>query len=76
MKTHLAPFSAHSISKRIPPRKKKKYGERKRGEGGAPERSGGAGAAFESHHGLQCVQFSIASPRARRVAGHSVFLLK
>jgi len=56
--------------KKNPPRKKKKHGERKRGEGGAPT-SGRRWAAFQSHRELQCVQFGIASPRARRVAGHS-----
>jgi len=58
------------------PREKEKAWKGGNGARADAPTSGRRGAALESHHGLQCVRFGIASPRARRVAGHSGLLVK
>jgi len=63
-----SPVSAHSISKRIPPRKRKSMERRKRGEGGrAVLRAGGVRVTTESERTIW-VRTTTRSARAKSVA--------
>jgi len=68
-----SPVSAHSISKRIPPRKRKSMERRKRGEGGRAVLR--AGRRFERPR-ERSARFSTKPPRARRVRSQSEHWVK